>query len=407
MAASLFALPGAGVSYLNGSAKTPLPRCVYDVGVSAVGEKLEPWLDQESLEQPGDLVRSRFLELVAPAVSSGSCCRANVALTPSTSFAMSGVALNLAREATSSTRVVVLEDQMSSNVLPWQNMTGAKMEVVPFPAEEGDWTASLLKVIASLPRRSKSVVAVPHCHWVDGSKLNLSTVSKACRDADFSLVVDATQSIGAMPLDVDGPLPRLDFLCASAHKWLLGPHGLSPLFVSDERAQHLLPLVHDEHALQGADDTTSLPFSIERGGYDHTNLKPKARPLDAGGRPNPIILPMVAEGLRFLLEDLGGPHAIAQHTEALSAKAASLLREAPWATLKYPRHRAPHILGLRGGTHFNAETWAADLKKHHNVHLTGRFGALRVSFHVYNDIKDVHRLVDSLEAVSTSFLSTT
>jgi len=160
--------------------------------------------------------------------------------------------------------------------------------------------------------------------------------------------------------------------------------------------------VYDEHALAGADDNTSLPFDLTQGGYTFQNRKPGARPLDGGGRPNPIILPMVAEGLRFLLQDLGGPSAIQDYIQPLSSRCLEHLQHSPqfWT---YPRYRFHHIFGLRpaqfsSSARPDAVHCADFLKQHHNLHLTGRFGALRVAFHVYNCLEDVDTLFSGLES---------
>ena len=375
------------VCYLNGCSRSPLPKCVYDVGVAALAEKLRPWRVGSSAEAPGDLVRQRFLELVPGHQGS-------VALTPSTSFAMSAVAANLKKEATPETRIIILQDQMSSNVLPWQRNFDGRLSAVPYPIQDDDWTNGILTAMDALPRRSKSVVAVPHCHWVDGNKVDLDLVSRKCRDMDVSLVVDATQSLGAMPL---GSLPRLDFLCASVHKWLCGPFGLAPLFVAEDRLDKLSPLLHDEHALQAYSDDSDVPFQMDLPGYDLT-LPKTARALDAGGRPNPVLLPMVAEGLRFLLQELGGPENVASHCAALTTKTANRLSTGGYPYNIPPQH-APHILGLwPDDKSKTVESLAATLKKDHNVHVTGRFGALRVSFHSYNDATDVDRLLAALDS---------
>jgi selenocysteine lyase/cysteine desulfurase len=50
--------------------------------------------------------------------------------------------------------------------------------------------------------RSTAIVAVPHCHWTDGGLIDLEAVAAACRRVGAALCVDATQSVGALPLDV-------------------------------------------------------------------------------------------------------------------------------------------------------------------------------------------------------------
>lgn len=375
------------VVYLNGASRSPMPRCVHLAGVQALSQKLLPWMQSPS-STASELVRIRFSRLVG---FSGS----SVAITPSTSFAMSAVANALRDELVSKT-VVVLDEQMSSSVLCWQALKNAHLVVVSRPLD-GDWTRAVIESIAD---HKTGAVTVPHCHWADGALLDLTCISKRCCDAGSSLIVDATQSLGVLPVDLDGGLSRLDFLCASTHKWLLGPYGCSPLVVGPERSQQTFrPLVHDEHALVGYTDDGVLPFGPT--GYP-VAYEPGPSPLNSGGRPNPVILPMVAEGLRFILEDLGGPNAIAEVSQRLATEAKAKVAGIPGVAIKNKRS-APHIVGFRLNDNVSrhvSELWATDcasfLKNHHNVHTTGRLAALRVAFHVYNTSGHIDRFVTAL-----------
>lgn len=375
------------VVYLNGASRSPMPRCVHLAGVQALSQKLLPWM-QSSSSNAAELVRVRFSRLVG---FSGS----SVAITPSTSFAMSAVA-NAMREELVSKTIVVLDEQMSSNVLCWQALQNAHLVVVSRPSD-GDWTRAIIESIAD---HKTGAVTVPHCHWADGALVDLTRISKRCRDARSSLIVDATQSLGVVPINLDGDLARLDFICASTHKWLLGPYGCSPLLVGPERSQQTFrPLVYDEHALVGYTDDGVLPFGSN--GYP-VAYEPGPSALNSGGRPNPVILPMVAEGLRFILEDLGGPNAIAEVCQRLATEAKAKVAGIPGLAIKN-KCTAPHIVGFRlndDASRHVAELWATDcasfLKTHHNVYTTGRLAALRVAFHVYNTSGHIDRFVTAL-----------
>lgn len=349
-----------GVTYLDGASRSPMPRSVYECGTSALAKKLQPWTMEAT---PMDVIKSRFARLCT--------MDGTVGVTPSTSFAISAIAKNLEG------KVLVLQDQMSSNVLAWQ-----PVRVVPY---RDDWTRAVIDAI-----EPGSILACPHVHWVDGAKLDLHQISKRCRDARVPLVVDATQSLGAMPLDVDGPLARLDFLCASTHKWLLGPYGCSLLFAGPERSLDVFePLVYDEHNLKNV-----VAFGPQ--GYVQ-EYHAGAMTLSGGGRPNPVILPMVAEGLRCVLEDLGGPVALAQHTQPILTRAVTHARNLGFWV---PSTLGPHMCGIRLRPPPDSSSWAEDsaqhLRQHHNVHTTGRRGAIRIGFGAYNNVSDADTLADGL-----------
>ena len=70
-----------------------------------------------------------------------------------------------------------------------------------------------------------AVVAVPNCHWSDGAFVDLVRVGERARAMGAAFVVDASQSLGAHPLDVAEVKP--DFLASVTYKWLLGPFELA------------------------------------------------------------------------------------------------------------------------------------------------------------------------------------
>jgi selenocysteine lyase/cysteine desulfurase len=76
-----------------------------------------------------------------------------------------------------------------------------------------------------------AIGALPHCHWIDGGLLDLVAIGARCREVGSALVVDATQSLGALPLDLAAVRP--DYLVRPDYKWLLGPYSLGYLYVAE------------------------------------------------------------------------------------------------------------------------------------------------------------------------------
>ena len=85
---------------------------------------------------------------------------------------------------------------------------------------DNDWTAAVIDAID----HQIAIAALPNCHWTDGTLLDLVKIGARCRQVGAALVVDGTQSLGAMPFSVAAVQP--DFLITTAHKWLLGPYSL-------------------------------------------------------------------------------------------------------------------------------------------------------------------------------------
>ena len=74
-----------------------------------------------------------------------------------------------------------------------------------------------------------AIAALPQCHWSDGTLVNLKLVRQRLDVLGGALVLDLTQSLGAMTFDLDQVRP--DFAVAAAYKWLLGPYSTGLLYV--------------------------------------------------------------------------------------------------------------------------------------------------------------------------------
>jgi selenocysteine lyase/cysteine desulfurase len=303
-----------------------------------------------------------------------------VALVPSASYGLSLAAANLA--VGPGRRVVLLEDQFPSNVYPWRDLaarSGGAVETVPRP-DDLDWTAALL---GRIDERT-AVVAVPQCHWTDGSQIDPARVGAAARAAGAALVVDATQSLGAAPFDLGAVRP--DFLVAAAYKWLLGPYSLGFLYAAPERREGR-PLEFSWITREGSEDFAGLVNY--RDGY-----RPGARRYDMGEHSNFALMPVATAALRQILA-----WRVAAIAETLGELTAEVEREARRIGLvPVPAaRRVAHLIGLRADRPFPPDLperlAAAD------VYVSVRGRSVRVSPHVYNTREDVARLFSVLAAV--------
>ena len=70
-----------------------------------------------------------------------------------------------------------------------------------------------------LPR----VVAIGHVHWSDGTLFDLKKIRERLDEVGGLLIIDGTQSVGALPFSVKEFKP--DALICGGYKWLLGPYS--------------------------------------------------------------------------------------------------------------------------------------------------------------------------------------
>ena len=372
-ARGLFELP-EGVTYLNCAYMSPQLRAVREAGEHAIAQGSRPWeIAPADFFSGAERVRAMFAELVGGDVD-------GVAIVPAASYGLAVAAANL--PVRPGGEILVLEEQFPSNVYVWRELAareGARLVTVPRPPDH-DWTAAVLERLGD----NTAIVSVPNCHWTDGSLVDLVRVGEAAREAGAALVVDATQSLGAYPLDVGEAGP--DFLVAAGYKWLLGPYSLGFLYAAPHRRDGR-PLEHNWITRSEAENFAGLTDYVE--GY-----APGARRYDVGERSNFTLMPMAEAALAQILE--WGVEAIAERSAALTAEASRLAEASGMESV--PRRRlAGHMIGVRLGPRRPPDL-AARLAAE-GVYASVRGDSLRISPHVYNTASEVERLFGTLSGL--------
>lgn len=96
-------------------------------------------------------------------------------------------------------------------------------------------------------KKKPTVVAITHVPTSSGKVQPVAAIGKLCRQYDIWYLVDACQSIGQMPVDVQEI--GCDFLTATGRKFLRAPRGTGFLYVSDKALNaRLAPLFFDNHS---------------------------------------------------------------------------------------------------------------------------------------------------------------
>ncbi len=368
----LFDLPRE-IAWLNCAYMSPLPRSARQAGEAAIRRKSEPWtISPVDFFTDSEEARGLFGRLIGAAGD-------DVAVVPSTSYGIATAARNI-RVAPGQT-IVLMEEQFPSNVFSWRRKAeeeSAEVLTARRPSD-GDWAAAICDLIDD----RTAVVAVPNCHWSDGSLVDLDRVAEKGRRHGAALVLDLAQSIGALPVDVAALKP--DYVVAACYKWMLGPYSLGFLYVAPHR-QGGVPLEENWLTRAGSENFAGLA--------DYSpDYQPGARRFDMGERSNFHLMPMALASLRQIL-DWQVPRiaqAIGEKTRAIAERAEPLGFEAPPQAA-----RAPHFLGLRlpGGV----PATLLDRLKERNVFVSVRGSSVRVTPHLYNDGEDVERLFEALKA---------
>ena len=204
-----------------------------------------------------------------------------------------------------------------------------------------------------------------------------------CREVGAALVVDGTQSLGAMPFSVAAVQP--DFLITTAHKWLLGPYSFGFCYVAPRWQADGVPLEENWLNREGSQDFARL--------VDYRDAyQPGARRFDCGEASNFILAPVAAEALRQIIE--WGVAAIAATLSSRTDEIAERARAMGFITAP-AAFRAPHLIGLQLPAPPPPDLPSRLAQE--GVYVSVRGSAVRVAPHLYNTTQDIDRLFRALQ----------
>jgi selenocysteine lyase/cysteine desulfurase len=366
------------VAYFNTASLSPQLHALRAAGEQALRQRARPWtIAAADWFSDIEVLRALFARLVGGSAD-------GVAVIPATSYGFAVAARNL--ELRSGSRVLVLAEEYPSGIYTWRRAaerSGAEMLTVARAAGQ-TWTQAILD---RLDERV-AIVSVPNVHWTDGALIDLAAVAARTHELGARLVVDASQSVGALPLDVAALRP--DFVIAVGYKWLLGPYGLGYLYV-DEAHRDGEPLEENWIARQGSEDFARL--------VDYRDdYQPGARRFDVGERTNFELTPMAVAALTQLLHwQVGNIAAALGEVTALIAAGAAELGLDPLPS----EQRGPHLLGLNLPTATREPVVAALAGARCFAAIRG--DSLRISPHLHTTAADVDLLLVALgDAVQSS-----
>jgi selenocysteine lyase/cysteine desulfurase len=371
----LFEIPD-DIAYFNCASNSPQLKESTQRLLAGARAKGRPWE-----RQPADFFEdAETIRRLASGVFGGDTD--GYAVVPAASYGLSTAARAIEPHLKAGDRVLVIAEEFPSNVLPWRRTVaevGATLVTVPLD-DRGNWTEAILDRIDDTVK----VVSVSTCHWTNGAYIDLRPIARACRDVASVLVVDATQSLGAMPFPMAEVEP--DFLVAAGYKWLLSPYGFSLLYVG-ERWRGARPLEETWLAREGAEDFTRL---VE---YSDVYMA-GARRFDVGEKGTPTILPGVVAALEQIRS--WGVETIAGSLSAINARIAAHLERLGFQ-LPDESERCPHMFGARlpSGSVGNL---VSELKAR-NVYISQRGTSLRFAPHLHVRAGDVDRLLEALDQI--------
>ena len=360
------------VTYLNCAYMSPLLHSVRAAGERGLRKRARPWgLKSTEFFEDSEILRESFARLLNATSDA-------IALVPSASYGLATAAANLSDRA--GKNILVLHGQFPSNVYVWMEYVkrhGGELVTVKRGTGES-WTAPLLKKMDP----HVGIVAIPHCHWSDGSLVDLPAIRKKADEINAALVVDLSQSFGAYPFNLEEVRP--DFLVTVGYKWLMGPYGLSYLYIAPQY-RNGTPIEFNWINREGSENFSGL--GTYPGGYQNG-----ARRFDMGERSNPVSLPMAIAALEQIRQwTIPEIQATLRELTSQIEVGAKKLGLKPLSE----KLRVGHLIGIELG-YERCLTVAAKLAQE-NIFVSARGDSLRVSPHLHCTEEDISRFLRGLE----------
>jgi len=366
----------AVAGYLNGASRSPQLKSV------AAAARHALWWREEHAGMPIPAFFSTVRDVKAEFAKLINCPEPErVAMIPAASYGIATAAKNL--PLARGQNIIVVQDQFPSNYYAWAERckaTGAELRVImrPEAGAKGSWTDHVLEAVDA----QTAAVAIAPVHWADGTPFDLRAIRERTTDVDAWLIVDGTQSLGALPFDVAEIRP--DALIAGGYKWLMGPYGCGYAYYG-ERMDNGSPLEENWINRAGSEDFRNL-----------VNYRDDYRPLagrySVGEHSNFLMGPMQLVALQQV--NAWEPANVQRYTAGLWAGVEGMLAE---LGVHLPAERAHHLVGLRLPAHIDGDRLAKEIERR-GLMLSFRGDAMRVSPNVYNTPEEMAELVGAMKA---------
>ena len=362
------------IIYLNHAAVSPWPRrtatsvqkfaeenCIHGA------KNYMNWLEQETL------LRKQLKNLInAPSVN-------DISLLKNTSEALSVVASGIRWRQ--GDNIVSSNEEFPSNRIAWlaQEKHGVEFREIDI----SDMETAEEKLIAACDEHTR-LLTISSVQYGSGRRLDLKKLGDYCRQNDILFCVDAIQSLGILPMDVEAI--QADFVMADAHKWLLGPEGIA-LFYCRESVRDQLELHQfGWHMIENP------------GNYDQTSWIPanSGKRFECGS-PNMLGIYALSASLS-LIESIGIEN-IARTVITNTSQIIDYIRNKSNIDLLTPpeEDRRGGIVTFRIRERDNAEIYARLMKN--NVICANRKGGIRFSPHFYTSPKTIQNGLEILNTI--------
>jgi len=221
--------PIEDATYLNFAAHAAIPRVALDAVRESVAAKRRPHIvDDQTFFSVARSLRQTLATLIRAS-------KDDIALTSGAGAGLATIAHALKWSA--GDEVIIAGGEFPAHYATWKPMEAREGIQVRITHPQDQFLQSADLIAAMTPRTR--VISVSHVRFDDGSILDASSLAVACKGNGTLLVLDVSQSCGAIPMDV-GSL-GVDFVVCAGYKYLLSPWGTGFLWSKPENAATLRP----------------------------------------------------------------------------------------------------------------------------------------------------------------------
>src|SRR6202166_2999715 len=368
--------PIEDATYLNFAAHAAIPCVALNAVQASVAAKRRPHcVDDQSFFSVARSLRRALATLIGASQD-------DIALTSGAGAGLATIAYALKWSA--GDEVIIAGGEFPAHYATWKPMEAREGIKVQITHPQGQFMQAGDLIAAMTPRTR--VISVSHVRFDDGSILDASSLAAACKRNGTLLVLDVSQSCGAIPMDVHSL--GADFIVCAGYKYLLSPWGTGFLWARPESSDSLRPGPYN-WVSQGVE-------SFARLNYVDPEPAPTLSRWDSSEAASiyNFNLTVMEASAKFVLD--ASPALIRDHNQALIDYFFERLPEG--YRLASPRQASQRgvfgciEVGSRGDTEFLYQT----LRDERFV-VALREGKIRVAPHLLNSTQDIDRLLVVME----------
>lgn len=298
-----------------------------------------------------------------------------IALIPNFSFGLNAVIPSIKKLK----RVLLFRDDYPSLTMPF---TLNNFQVHWLESKNG-FDIKMEDIIDSIIVNKIQMVAISHVQWLTGFSINLEQLSYICKSQHVLLVLDGTQSLGAIPFSFKPS--GVNIFITSNYKWMNGGYGTGIMCIDHETQEEFPPKIGGLNSYKYIDKEWKYTPSIN-------SYEP--------GHPNMAGISVLKEAIEFKLR-IGVDH-ICSHNNKLIKLFTEKIDQTSFELIgPNDNKNRSNIVGIRGDK---------ELEKfliNHGIIVKWRNGIIRIGMHFYNTEDDVNRIIQVLESYTELHSSST